>query len=113
MTFKPDYEIPPCESNGGDAWYATTVLEYIISSYRYSHPSLYDACWRAYREFCIANDAYPGELSPTLGVFFNGWKNWFIGRYMQLPNEMLAKLMSNEMKSELDYWHKHSHANSS
>ena len=109
--YKPDYfsEIPPSESGThGDNWYATTVLEYIISSYRYSCPELYASCWKAYEDYCRSLGGQPGEYSPRLGVFYNGWRVWFKEKYMGQPLKMCAelthRLKSGIIKDELSFW---------
>jgi hypothetical protein len=113
MTYRPEYysDIPAPESDQ-DNWYATTVLECILFSYRYSCPDLFECCWAEYEVFCRRHKAKPGELSPVLGVFFNGWKRWFIGRYIERSGEraieLMAKLKNDSMWQELDFWHHYS-----
>jgi len=114
--YKPEYfaEIPETSESGdhGDTWYATSVLEFILSSYRYTCPQLYAACWKAYEDYCKERGFEPGEVSPRLGTFYNGWRYWFMGKYMSKPKEMarnfLEKLKAGRLEDELDFWDRYS-----
>lgn len=111
--YAPEYyeDIPDESGEGGDL-YATTVLEYIVETFFYTCPELYAAIYDEHVRFCKAHGTHPGETSPILGCFFNGWGHWFIARYVSYPKrrgkELLRKFKSSVMEQELKFWHRFS-----